>query len=174
MPAQAYFKRCSPTIQHIDFRLRFMFAFVNKLPIKFFFFLMAVLSISLLVAEISSSQGWSQEKPQSTKDLTWLDEIETIFMPSTRCKQCHDRHLDEWKGMRERSEDLHSFGRMEGALPHGTALKSPVFRTVLGLWLQTHPTHDQRTKCLACHVPAATDFPQYTDRIIGQVMRGPK
>ncbi|HQU28710.1 MAG TPA: multiheme c-type cytochrome, partial [Nitrospirales bacterium] len=135
---------------------------------------MVVVSLSLVAAELVPSPVWSQDKGGSQEDLIWLDEIEKIFIPSTQCKQCHDRHFEEWKGMRERSEDLHSFGRMDGALLHGTALKSPVFRTVLGLWLQTHPTLEQRTKCLACHVPAVTVFPQYADRIIDQVQRGPK
>lgn len=39
---------------------------------------------------------------------------------------------------------------------------------------QTHPTQEQRTQCLACHVPAVTVFPQYADRIIDQVMKGSK
>jgi nitrate/TMAO reductase-like tetraheme cytochrome c subunit len=104
----------------------------------------------------------------------WVKEIEKIFIPSEQCKQCHDRHYEEWKGMRERTEDNKSFGRVDGALLHGTALKSPVFKTVLGLWLQTNPSQEQRTQCLACHAPAVKIFPQHTERIIQQVMAGPK
>jgi len=104
----------------------------------------------------------------------WVKEIEEIFIPSEQCKQCHDRHYEEWKGMRERTEDNKSFGRVDGALLHGNALKSPVFKTVLGLWLQTNPTREQRTQCLACHAPAVKIFPEHTERIIQQVMAGPK
>ena len=91
-----------------------------------------------------------------------------------QCKQCHDRHYEEWKGMREQTMDLKTFGRVDGALLHGTALTSPVFQTVLGLWLQTKPDADQRNRCLSCHVPSVTVFPQHTDRIIAQVMKGKK
>lgn len=76
--------------------------------------------------------------------------------------------------MRERTEDLKSFGRVDGALLHGNALKSPVFKTVLGLWLTTNPTKEQKTQCLACHAPAVTLFPEHTDRIIEQVISGSK
>lgn len=114
---------------------------------------------------------------QSTVDEgneAWIEEIENIFIPSEHCKQCHDRHYEEWKGMREQTMDLKTFGRVDGALLHGTALTSPVFKTVLGLWLQTKPDQEQRTRCLSCHAPAVTVFPQHTDRIIGQVMKGGK
>ena len=76
--------------------------------------------------------------------------------------------------MREQTPDLKTFGRVDGALLHGTALKSHVFKTVLGLWLQTGPTENERTECLACHAPAVTIFPQHTDRIIEQVVAGGK
>ncbi|NIR13351.1 MAG: hypothetical protein GWN86_05130, partial [Desulfobacterales bacterium] len=49
-----------------------------------------------------------------------------------------------------------------------------MFKTVLGLWLETKPNHQQRNQCLSCHAPAVTVFPQHTDRIIQQVMKGPK
>ena len=57
--------------------------------------------------------------------------------------------------------DLKTFGRVDGALLHGTALTSPVFQTVLGLWLQTKPEADERNRCLSCHAPAVTVFPQH-------------
>ncbi|MEO8324424.1 MAG: multiheme c-type cytochrome [Nitrospirota bacterium] len=136
--------------------------------------LVIIIGGALLGLKFPSNPGWAMDSDESSEDQRWLEEIEKVFTPSKQCKQCHDRHFEEWKGMRERSEDFLSFGRMDGALMHGTALKSPVFRTVLGLWLQTQPTHEQRTQCLACHVPAVTVFPQYADRIIDQVMRGPK
>ncbi|MCA9455717.1 MAG: hypothetical protein KC587_03580 [Nitrospira sp.] len=138
------------------------------------FILLFVLALLLIAAEFVPSPGWAENKGESKEDLIWLDEIEKFFIPSSQCRQCHERHFEEWKGMRERSEDLLSFGRMDGGLLHGTALKSPVFRTVLGLWLQTSPSQEQRTKCLTCHVPAVTVFPQHADRIIDQVMKGPK
>ncbi len=100
----------------------------------------------------------------------WIKDIEEIFIPSDQCKQCHDRHYEEWKGMREQTPDLKTFGRVDGALLHGTALTSPVFKTVLGVWLQTDPTADEKRRCLACHAPAVTVFPQHTDNIIAQVL----
>ena len=117
----------------------------------------------------------AQEQPTSgDEDQMWMEEIEKTFIPSEQCKQCHDRHYEEWKGMREQTMDLKTFGRVDGALLHGTALTSPVFQTVLGLWLQTKPDADQRNRCLSCHAPSVTVFPQHTDRIIEQVMQGGK
>ena len=72
--------------------------------------------------------------------------------------------------MREQTPDLKTFGRVDGALLHGTALTSPVFKTVLGLWLQTEPTAEEKTRCLSCHAPAVTVFPQYTENFIAQVL----
>ena len=68
--------------------------------------------------------------------------------------------------------DLKTFGRVDAALLHGTSLESPVFRTVLGVWLQTNPTADERKRCLSCHVPSTTVFPQYADKIVAQVISG--
>ena len=102
----------------------------------------------------------AQEKVVSgDEDRAWIEEIEKIFIPSEQCKQCHDRHYEEWKGMREQTMDLKTFGRVDGALLHGTALTSPVFHAVLGLWLQTQPNADERNRCLSCHVHADTVFP---------------
>jgi len=130
---------------------------------------------SLLVALSFAGIVAAQEQPASTESApTWMEEIEKIFIPSDQCKQCHDRHYEEWKGMREKTMDLKTFGRVDGALLHGTALTSPVFQTVLGLWLQTKPDAGQRNRCLSCHVPSVTVFPQHTDRIIAQVMKGKK
>ena len=70
----------------------------------------------------------------------WVAEIEKIFIRSEDCKQCHERHYEEWKGVREQTPDLKTFGRVDAALLHCTSLESPVFRTVLGLWKQTNPT----------------------------------
>lgn len=102
----------------------------------------------------------------------WVADIEQIFIRSEDCKQCHDRHYEEWKGMREQTPDLKTFGRVDAALLHGTSFESPIFRTVLGLWLQTKPTPQQQTQCLSCHAPAVTVFPQHVDKIIKQILAG--
>lgn len=125
--------------------------------------------IGIMVSPLSS---WAAQNPGEAahEDHAWIDEIEQVFLPSDHCKQCHDRHYEEWKGMREQTPDLKTFGRVDGALLHGTALTSPVFKTVLGLWLQTNPTSEEQTRCLACHAPAVTAFPQHTGNLIAQVM----
>ncbi|NKB82185.1 MAG: hypothetical protein GKS05_09920 [Nitrospirales bacterium] len=133
-----------------------------------------MIALALCVLLISMQIALAQDPVSSPNDEAWLEEIQHIFVPSDQCKQCHDRHYEEWKGMREQTPDLKSFGRVDGALLHGTALTSPVFQTVLGLWLETDPTQEERTKCLSCHVPAVTVFPQHTDNVIAQVMAGPK
>ncbi len=102
----------------------------------------------------------------------WVADIEKIFIRSEDCKQCHDRHYEEWKGAREQTPDLKTFGRVDAALLHGTSLESPVFRAVLGVWLQTDPTADERRRCLGCHVPSTTVFPQHVDKIVAQVLSG--
>jgi hypothetical protein len=107
---------------------------------------------------------------QSSSD--WVTEIEKVFIRSEDCKQCHERHYEEWKGAREQTPDLKTFGRVDAALLHGTSLESPVFRTVLGLWRQTNPTPDEQRRCLSCHVPAINIFPQHAEKIAAQVMAG--
>ncbi|MDX2251318.1 MAG: multiheme c-type cytochrome [Nitrospira sp.] len=102
----------------------------------------------------------------------WVAEIEKVFVRSEDCKQCHDRHYDEWKGVREQTPDLKTFGRVDAALLHGTSLDSPVFRTVLGLWGQTNPTVEERGRCLACHVPSTAVFPQHVEKIMEQILAG--
>ncbi len=102
----------------------------------------------------------------------WVAEIEKVFIRSEDCKQCHDRHYEEWKGAREQTPDLKTFGRVDAALLHGTSLESPVFRTVLGLWRQTNPTPDEQQRCLSCHVPSVTIFPQHAEKIAAQVVAG--
>jgi len=114
------------------------------------------------IAQKSDGQGGAE----------WVDEIEKVFIRSEDCKQCHDRHYEEWKGMREQTPDLKTFGRVDAALLHGTSLESPVFRTVLGLWLQTGPSAEERARCLACHAPAVTVFPQHVPKITEQVLSG--
>ena len=107
---------------------------------------------------------------QSSAD--WVAEIEKIFIRSEDCKQCHERHYEEWKGAREQTPDLKTFGRVDAALLHGTSLESPVFRTVLGLWRQTNPTPDEQRRCLSCHVPSVNAFPQHAEKIAAQVIAG--
>ncbi len=125
-----------------------------------------------LVGILGAPLLWAnaQEAPNASEGREWIKEIEDVFLPSDHCKQCHDRHYEEWKGMREQTPDLKTFGRVDGALLHGTALTSPVFKTVLGLWLQTGPTAEEKTRCLSCHAPAVTVFPQHTENIIAQVL----
>lgn len=104
--------------------------------------------------------------------VDWVAEIEKVFIRSEDCKQCHVRHYEEWKGAREQTPDLKTFGRVDAALLHGTSLESPVFRTVLGLWKQTNPTPDEQRACLSCHVPSVTIFPQHAERIVADVLAG--
>ena len=131
----------------------------------------------VLLALVAGFQAMDRDRAVAQKadeqgSSDWVAEMEEIFIRSEDCKQCHDRHYEEWKGIREQTPDLKTFGRVDAALLHGTALESPVFRTVLGLWLQTSPTPEQRRKCLSCHVPAVTIYPQYVDKITSQVMSG--
>ena len=93
------------------------------------------------------SIGYAAISPDSSDNHKWIEEIEEVFLPSAHCKQCHYRHYEEWKGMREQTPDLKTFGRVDGALLHGTALTSPVFKTILGLWLQTNPSADEKPRC---------------------------
>ncbi len=143
----------------------------QRVPSMWFFLGVCVLLVCVVGAGLGLAQTSS---PSEEGTPNWISEIEKVFIPSDQCKQCHDRHYEEWKGMREQTMDLKTFGRVDGALLHGTALSSPVFRTVLGLWLQTQPNPEQRTQCLSCHAPAVTVFPQHTDRYIEQVMEGKK
>ncbi|MBM4121949.1 MAG: hypothetical protein FJ249_05070 [Nitrospira sp.] len=128
--------------------------------------------LALLVGGTALDQGPARAQRADGRTASWVEEIERVFIRSEDCKQCHDRHYEEWKGMREQTPDLKTFGRVDAALLHGTALESSVFRTVLGLWLQTNPTAEQKTRCLSCHAPSVTVFPQHTDKIVGQVLSG--
>jgi len=112
------------------------------------------------------------ETPDDQVTPEWVAEIEKIFIRSEECKQCHERHYEEWKGVREQTPDLKTFGRVDAALLHGTSLDSPVFRTVLGLWAQTNPTVEEQGRCLSCHVPSATLFPQHVEKMMGQILAG--
>jgi len=133
----------------------------------------AACSVLLLIAGSAVyHDGAVAQKANGQNPEKWVDEIEQVFIRSEECKQCHDRHYEEWKGAREQTPDLKTFGRVDAALLHGTSLESPVFRTVLGVWLQTNPTADERKRCLSCHVPSTTVFPQYAEKIVAQVLSG--
>ncbi|MFO0773041.1 MAG: multiheme c-type cytochrome [Nitrospiraceae bacterium] len=142
--------------------------------------LLAVLCVAAVAVTVWHDRALAdkQESPASAGaagsagPVGWIDEIEKIFIRSEDCKQCHDRHYEEWKGAREQTPDLKTFGRVDAALLHGTAMESPVFRTVMGLWLQTKPSTEERTKCLSCHVPSTTVYPQHTEKIVSQIQSG--
>ncbi len=123
-----------------------------------------------LVMGLLFQTGAVAQKAEDPAADRWIEEIEKIFIRSEDCKQCHDRHYEEWKGMREQTPDLKTFGRVDAALLHGTSLESPVFRTMLGLWMQTNPTAEQRRRCLSCHMPALEVFPQHVDKVTDQVL----
>jgi len=135
------------------------------------------LAVGLLLAVVVALNGVYYgfaiaQKADGKTPTDWVAEIEKIFIRSEDCKQCHDRHYEEWKGMREQTPDLKTFGRVDAALLHGTSLESPVFRTVLGVWMQTNPSAEERRRCLSCHVPSTTVFPQYAENIVAQVLAG--
>lgn len=137
----------------------------------------AALCLLLLVGPIgflsSVSQGQADaQQIDGQPAVDWVAEIEKVFIRSEDCKQCHVRHYEEWKGAREQTPDLKTFGRVDAALLHGTSMESPVFRTVLGLWKQTNPTPDEQRACLSCHVPSVTIFPQHAEKIVGDVLAG--
>jgi hypothetical protein len=73
--------------------------------------------LSVLCDEGASAQG---QEGRASAD--WTAEIEQVFIRSEECKQCHTRHYEEWKGAREQTPDLKTFGREDAALLHGTSL----------------------------------------------------
>lgn len=134
--------------------------------------LVALSCLSGLSGELARAQGPEDQAASHPAPSSWVAEIEQVFIRSEDCKQCHVRHYEEWKGAREQTPDLKTFGRVDAALLHGTALESPVFRTVLGLWKQTNPTPDEQQACLSCHVPSVTIFPQHAEKIVADVLAG--
>ncbi|HLZ36124.1 MAG TPA: multiheme c-type cytochrome [Nitrospira sp.] len=131
------------------------------------FFILLVIAVNAFYHERAIAQKGDAQAPAE-----WVSDIEKVFIRSEDCKQCHDRHYEEWKGVREQTPDLKTFGRVDAALLHGTSLESPVFRTVLGVWMQTNPSTEERQRCLSCHVPSTTVFPQHAEKIIAQVLAG--
>lgn len=130
-------------------------------------FVLLVIAVNAAFHERAIAQKGDTQAPAE-----WVAEIEKVFIRSDECKQCHDRHYEEWKGVREQTPDLKTFGRVDAALLHGTSLESPVFKTVLGLWMQTNPTPQERQRCLSCHVPSTMVFPQHAEKIAAQVLAG--
>lgn len=130
-----------------------------------------LLSMVGLPSNLYHGQAIAQEM-DGHGSADWVTEIEKVFIRSEDCKQCHERHYEEWKGAREQTPDLKTFGRVDAALLHGTSLESPVFRTVLGLWRQTNPAPDEQQRCLSCHVPSVSAFPQHAEKIAAQVVAG--
>ncbi|HEY7531217.1 MAG TPA: multiheme c-type cytochrome [Nitrospiraceae bacterium] len=130
---------------------------------------LAVMLVGLLAYD---GERVMAQKSDGTTPSDWVAEIERIFIRSEDCKQCHDRHYEEWKGVREQTPDLKTFGRVDAALLHGTSLESAVFRTVLGLWMQTSPSPDERRRCLSCHAPSTIVFPQHAERVAAQILAG--
>ncbi|NGZ11198.1 MAG: hypothetical protein CV088_17785 [Nitrospira sp. LK70] len=133
---------------------------------------MAVCLLSLIGMPSSDHERAIAQGSDGQTQADWVAEIEKVFIRSEDCKQCHERHYEEWKGAREQTPDLKTFGRVDAALLHGTSLESPVFRTVLGLWRQTNPTPDEQRRCLSCHVPSINAFPQHAEKIAAQVIAG--
>lgn len=132
-----------------------------------------MVALLLLTSTVGTFFGKAMaQTPDNQATPEWVAEIEKIFIRSEECKQCHERHYEEWKGVREQTPDLKTFGRVDAALLHGTSLDSPVFRTVLGLWGQTNPTVEEQGRCLSCHVPSATLFPQHVEKMMGQILAG--
>ena len=134
---------------------------------------MAAFCLALLVGLSGLFQdGAIAQRPADQVRPDWVAEIEKVFIRSEDCKQCHERHYEEWKGVREQTPDLKTFGLVDAALLHGSSLESPIFRTVLGLWAQTNPTAEEQGRCLSCHAPAMTVFPQHAGTLMQQILAG--
>ncbi len=133
-------------------------------------YMVAVLLLTCVQGLFNNGVMAENSGDQATPE--WVADIEKVFIRSEECKQCHDRHYEEWKGVREQTPDLKTFGRVDAALLHGTSLESPVFRTVLGLWMQTNPTAEEQGRCLSCHVPSTTVFPQHSEKVTAQILAG--
>src|SRR3989449_10744808 len=51
-------------------------------------------------------EGAGQDK-KSPKE-PWIEEIESVFVRSEVCRQCHDRHYEEMAGLREMRSEEHT------------------------------------------------------------------
>ena len=68
-----------------------------------------LMTLSILVPYLGVGSADAQEAASAEKDRSWIDEIEKVFVPSEQCKQCHDRHYEEWErdeGANSRSQDF--------------------------------------------------------------------
>ncbi|MEK7279955.1 MAG: multiheme c-type cytochrome [Nitrospirota bacterium] len=98
------------------------------------------------------SVGLTQENEVTP---AWIEDIDKAFPRAEKCKQCHESHYSEWKGSRLES-----------------SLTEPIFKVMLGIWLKTNPTEEAKRACLSCHIPSIKAFPQYTEKVISQVLTG--
>ncbi len=58
--------------------------------------------LAIVVAVPGVYHGFAvAQKADGQAPADWVAEIEKIFIRSEDCKQCHDRHYVEWKGIRE-------------------------------------------------------------------------
>src|SRR6187401_2964311 len=57
----------------------------------------------LLLGVMVYQDGAVARKANGQSPEKWVDEIERVFIRSEECKQCHDRHYEEWKGAREQT-----------------------------------------------------------------------
>lgn len=135
------------------------------------FRLLLLIGLTSFLSSVNHGSAIAQP-PDGQEPADWVAEIEKVFIRSEDCKQCHERHYEEWKGVREQTPDLKVFGRVDAAFLHGTSVESPVFRTVLGLWRQTNPTPDEQRRCLSCHVPSVNVFPQHAEKIATHILAG--
>lgn len=69
---------------------------IQKLALSGMLLILAVLSITFHERAIA-------QKTDGQAQPDWMAEIEKVFIRSEECKQCHDRHYEEWKGMREQT-----------------------------------------------------------------------
>ena len=89
------------------------------------------LFLALVVGVVGLYHGRAiAQKAEAQAPADWVAEIEKIFIRSEDCKQCHDRHYEEWKGVREQTPDLKTFGRVDAAL-EDLARRTPLGRIAL-------------------------------------------
>ncbi|HSA64223.1 MAG TPA: hypothetical protein VLE25_06000, partial [Nitrospira sp.] len=74
---------------------------LTKSRIAAAFIAVILLVLSAVYQERAVAQRADGQSPNGQKPEKWVDEIEQVFIRSEECKQCHDRHYEEWKGARE-------------------------------------------------------------------------
>ena len=65
--------------------------------------LLLLLGVTAFYQDRAVAQKADGQSPNSKSPEGWVDEIEQVFIRSEECKQCHDRHYEEWKGAREQT-----------------------------------------------------------------------